>query len=442
MSGFHYRRGVLHAEDMRLDKLAEAVGTPAYVYSYQALAARYRAFAAAFAGLDATVCYSVKANSNQAIIATFARLGAGADVVSQGELLRALAAGVPPAKIVFAGVGKTADELAAGLKAGILQFNVESENELRLLAQVATRLKRRAPLALRINPDVDALTHEKIATGKHENKFGIEIPRARELAKLAASLPSLDLQGLAVHIGSQITTVEPFAAAFARMAELARELLAAGHRIRRFDMGGGLGVVYDSETPPDLSSYAAAVRAAVDGLPVHVVLEPGRYLVAEAGILLSRVIYMKEGAEKRFAIIDAAMTDLIRPALYEAHQPVIPVAEPRAGANLATIDVVGPVCESGDVIAVDRALPPLADGDLVAIGMAGAYGAVMSSTYNTRPLAPEILVDGARHTVIRRRQAYKDLIAMDHLPAGWRKARPRPVRRRVLRKRKKPRRQR
>ncbi len=425
MSEFRYRRGVLHAEDLRLDRLADAVGTPAYVYSHRALATRYREFAAAFAGLDATVCYSVKANSNQAIIATFARLGAGADVVSHGELLRALAAGVPPHKIVFAGVGKTEAELAAGLKAGILQFNVESENELRLLAQLAGRMKRRAPVALRINPDVDALTHEKIATGKHENKFGIEIPRARELAKLAASLPSLDLAGLAVHIGSQITTVEPFAAAFARMAELARELLAAGHRIRRFDMGGGLGVVYDSETPPELASYAAAVRAAVDGLPVHVVLEPGRYLVAEAGILLSRVIYMKEGAEKRFAIIDAAMTDLIRPALYEAHQPVIPVAEPRAGANLATIDVVGPVCESGDIIAVDRALPPLADGDLVAIGMAGAYGAVMSSTYNTRPLAPEILVDGARHTVIRRRQSYNDLIAMDHLPAGWAKTRPR-----------------
>lgn len=440
MSEFHYRRGVLYAEEVRLDKLAEAVGTPAYVYSHRALATRYRAFAAAFAGLDATVCYSVKANSNQAIIATFARLGAGADVVSQGELLRALAAGVPPEKIVFAGVGKTADELAAGLKAGILQFNVESENELRLLAQVAGRMKRRAPVALRINPDVDALTHEKIATGKHENKFGIEIPRARALAKLAADLPGLDLQGLAVHIGSQITAVEPFAAAFGRMAELARELLAAGHRIRRFDMGGGLGVVYDGETPPDLTSYAAAVRAAVDGLPVHVVLEPGRYLVAEAGILLSRVIYMKEGAEKRFAIIDAAMTDLIRPALYEAHQPVTPVAEPRAGANLATVDVVGPVCESGDVIAVDRALPPLADGDLVAIGMAGAYGAVMSSTYNTRPLAPEILVDGTRHTVIRPRQAYKDLIAMDHLPAGWSKARKRAVRRPIRRKRKKIRR--
>jgi len=418
MSEFHYRRGVLHAEELRLDKLADAVGTPAYVYSHRALAARYRAFAAAFAGLDATVCYSVKANSNQAIIATFARLGAGADVVSQGELLRALAAGVPPRKIVFAGVGKTAEELAAGLKAGILQFNVESENELRLLAQVAGRMKRRAPVALRINPDVDALTHEKIATGKHENKFGIEIPRARELAKLAASLPSLDLAGLAVHIGSQITTVEPFAAAFARMAELARELLASGHRIRRFDMGGGLGVVYDSETPPDLASYAAAVRAAVDGLPVHVVLEPGRYLVAEAGILLSRVIYMKEGAEKRFAIIDAAMTDLIRPALYEAHQPVIPVAQPRAGANLATIDVVGPVCESGDFMARDRTLKEPTAGDLLAVMSAGAYGAVQAGTYNTRPLVPEVLVNGAEWALVRPRMEVADLIALDRV-APW-----------------------
>lgn len=425
MSPFQYRRGVLHAESVRLDRLADTVGTPAYVYSHQALVARYRAFAGAFAGLDATVCYSVKANSNQAIIATFARLGAGADVVSQGELFRALAAGVPADKIVFAGVGKTAEELEAGLKAGIMQFNVESENELRLLSQVAARKKRRAPVALRINPDVDALTHEKISTGKHENKFGIEIPRARELARLAATLPGIELQGLAVHIGSQITTVEPFAAAFARMAELARELITAGHPIRRFDMGGGLGVVYNNESPLDLAAYAGAVRAAVDGLPVHVVLEPGRYLVADAGILLSRVIYMKEGADKRFAIVDAAMTELIRPALYEAHHPVTPVAEPRRGANLAAIDVVGPVCESGDVIAIDRPLPPLADGDLIAIGVAGAYGAVMSSTYNTRPLAPEILVDGRRHFVIRPRQQYKDLIDLDHLPPGWARQRPR-----------------
>jgi len=441
MTAFQYRRGVLHAEDVRLDRLAAAVGTPAYVYSRQALTERYRAFAGAFAGLDATVCYSVKANSNQAVIATFARLGAGADVVSQGELLRALAAGVPPGKIVFAGIGKTAEELEAGLKAGILQFNVESENELRLLDQLARKRKRTAPVALRINPDVDAMTHAKIATGMHENKFGIEIPRARDLARLAATLPGIDLQGLAVHIGSQLTTVAPFATAFARMASLARELIAAGHRIRRFDMGGGLGVVYENESPPDLQSYARAVRDAVDGLNVHIVLEPGRYLVAEAGLLLSRVIYMKEGAEKRFAIVDAAMTEIIRPALYDAHHPVRPVAEPRAGANLATVDVVGPVCESGDIIATGRPLPPLADGDLIAVEVAGAYGAVMSSTYNTRPLAPEILVDGARHFVVRPRQSYKDLIALDHLPPALRpRMRPRaprakpPARRRAANK--------
>ena len=446
MNPFQYRSGVLHAEGVRLDRLAAETGTPAYVYSRAALTARYREFAAAFADIDATICYSVKANSNQAVIATFARLGSGADVVSEGELLRALKAGVPPKKIVFAGVGKTAQELDAGLKAGILQFNVESENELRLLNSVAERRRKKAPVALRINPDVDALTHEKIATGKHENKFGIEIPRARELARLAATLPSLELQGLAVHIGSQITTVEPFAAGFARMAALARELRAAGHPIRRFDMGGGLGVVYDQETPPDLKSYAQAVRDAVDGLDAHVVLEPGRYLVAEAGLLLSRVIYMKEGAERRFAIVDAAMTDLIRPALYDAHQPIKPVAEPRSGANLATVDVVGPVCESGDVLAVGRALPPLADGDLIAIGMAGAYGAVMSSTYNTRPLAPEILVDGQRSFVIRPRQSYNDLIGQDHLPPALKPAaagRRRPTRpagarrRRVTKKNKK-----
>jgi diaminopimelate decarboxylase len=423
MSAFQYRRGVLHAEGVSLARLAREVGTPTYVYSRQALTERYRAFSGAFAGLDATVCYSVKANSNLAVIATFARLGSGADVVSKGELLRALAAGVPPQKIVFAGVGKTEDELEAGLDAGILQFNVESENELRLLARVGARRKRPAPVALRINPDVDALTHEKISTGKHENKFGIEIPRARELARLALTLPGVELQGLAVHIGSQITTTEPFALAFKRMADLARELIADGHAISRFDMGGGLGVVYDQETPPDLKSYAKAVRDAVDGLPVHVVLEPGRYLVAEAGILLSRVVYMKEGAEKRFAIVDAAMTDLIRPALYDAYHPVVPVAAPRAGANLATMDVVGPVCESGDVVAADRALPPLADGDLISIGVAGAYGAVMSSTYNTRPLAAEVLVNGRRADIIRPRQDYKDLIGVDRIPADLAPAR-------------------
>jgi diaminopimelate decarboxylase len=428
MTAFDYRRGVLHAEGVSLDRLADEVGTPAYVYSRQALVERYRTFKAAFAGLDATVCYSVKANSNQAVIATFARLGAGADVVSQGEMFRALAAGVPANRIVFAGVGKTGDEMAAGLKAGILQFNVESENELRLLSAVAARRKTRAPVALRINPDVDALTHAKISTGKHENKFGIEIPRARELARLAATLPGIDLQGLAVHIGSQLTTIQPFAEAFARMADLARELLAAGHRIRRFDMGGGLGVVYDNESPPDLAGYARAVRKAVDGLPVHVVLEPGRYLVAEAGILLSRVIYMKEGSAKRFAIVDAAMNDLIRPALYDAYQPVRPVTAPRPGANLATIDVVGPVCESGDVIAVERALPPLNDGDLIAVGVTGAYGAVMSSTYNTRPFAAEVMIDGARFAVVRPRQDYDVLIGQDRLPPWLARSKKRAAR--------------
>ncbi len=423
MNAFEYRRGVLHAEGVSLETLADKVGTPAYVYSRAALVERYRAFKNAFAGVNATICYSVKANSNQAVIATFAKLGAGADVVSQGEMFRALAAGVPPERIVFAGVGKTAEEMQAGLREGILQFNVESENELRLLSSVAAKRKQRAPVALRVNPDVDALTHAKIATGKYENKFGIEIPRARELAKLAATLPGIDLQGLAVHIGSQITTIEPFAAAFGRLAKLARELRASGHDIRRLDMGGGLGIVYDNETPPDLASYAQAVKTAIDGLPVHVVLEPGRYLVAEAGILLSRVIYMKEGADKRFAIIDAAMNDLIRPALYDAHQPIRPVAEPRAGANLATIDVVGPVCESGDVLAAERDLPPLNDGDLIVIGAAGAYGAVMSSTYNTRPLASEVLVDGARFAIVRPRQQYRALIGQDRLPP-WLARRP------------------
>ena len=438
MSGFEYRQGVLHAEGVPLGRIAEKVGTPTYVYSRRTLAERYRAFAAAFAGLDALICYSVKANSNQAVIATLARLGAGADVVSQGEMFRALAAGVPARRIVFAGIGKTEEELAAGLAAGILQFNVESENELRLLSAVAARRKIKAPVALRINPDVDALTHAKIATGKHENQFGIEIPRARELARLAATLPGIDLRGLAVHIGSQLTQVEPFAIAFTRMADLARALIAAGHRIRHLDMGGGLGVVYDREAPPDLALYAAAVRRAVDGLNVRVLLEPGRYLVAEAGVLLSRVIYVKEGAEKRFAIVDAAMNDLLRPALYDAHHPIRPVIAPRAGANLAALDVVGPVCESGDVIAADRALPPLADGDLIVIDVAGAYGAVMSSTYNTRPLAAEVLVDGQRFAVVRPRQKYRALIGLDRLP-DWAGAAPKgrankPKKRRIKKK--------
>jgi diaminopimelate decarboxylase len=416
MSAFHYRNGILHAEDLPLPELARQYGTPAWIYSVATLTQRYRAFEAAFKGLNATICYALKANTNQAVIATFASLGAGADIVSGGELKRALAAGVPASKIVFAGVGKTAPEMEAALDAGIMQFNVESENELRMLSRVAASRGKTAPVVLRVNPDVDAKTHAKITTGKSENKFGIELVHAPDVATLAATLPGIELIGLSTHIGSQLTSVDPFGAAFARLSALAREMRARGHKIRRLDFGGGIGVPYNGEAPPDLEHYASAVRAAVAGLDVDIVLEPGRALVAEAGILLTRVIYLKTGTSKRFAIIDAAMNDLLRPALYDAYHPIRPVQEPTPGAGLVTVDVVGPVCESGDRLAQDRALPPLADGDLIAIFMAGAYGAVMSSTYNSRPFAPEIMVNGRQSAVVRPRQSIEELIGADALP--------------------------
>jgi len=421
---FRYRHGILHAEGVALPRIADQVGTPCWIYSAAALEARYRAFTAAFAGLDALVCYSLKANSNQGVIATLGQLGSGVDVVSAGEMQRALAAGIPASKIVFAGIGKTADEMGQALDAGILQFNVESEPELRLLSQVATKRKKTAPISLRVNPDVDARTHAKIATGKKENKFGIDIAQAAGVARLAKTLPGIALQGLAVHIGSQVTDVYPYHAAFARLGELARDLNADGHRITRLDFGGGLGVVYDrssnSGTPPALASYADAVRGALAKLPgggkgTEIVLAPGRWLVAEAGILLTRVIYMKGGVAKRFAIVDAAMNDLIRPTLYDAFHPMRPVIEPRT-SRTETVDVVGPVCETGDFLALNRPLPPLQDGDLLAIEVAGAYGAVMSSSYNARPLAPELLVRGETWAVIRPRQTVESLIALDRLP--------------------------
>ncbi len=451
-TAFRYCHGVLHVEGVPLDRLADKVGTPCWVYSSAALEARYRAFAAAFGGLDALVCYSLKANSNQAVIATLGRLGAGVDVVSAGEMRRALAAGVPASKIVFAGIGKTAEEMAQALDAGILQFNVESEPELRLLSQVATKRRKKAPVSLRVNPDVVARTHAKIATGKTENKCGIDIAPAPAVAKLAATLPGIALQGLAVHIGSQVTDVDPYHAAFARVGELARELNGSGHRLTRLDFGGGLGVVYDpasnSGAPPALGSYADAVRGALSRLPdggrgIEIVLAPGRWLVAEAGILLTRVVYMKGGIAKRFAIVDAAMNDLIRPTLYEAFHPMRPVSEPQSQA-MEVVDVVGPVCETGDFLALGRPLPPLRDGDLLAIEVAGAYGTVMSSTYNTRPLAPELLVRGETWAVIRPRQTVESLIGLDRLPPWIQpkrpKARNRPSTKRVSQQRSKKRR--
>ena len=418
MPPFAYRGGVLHAEDVALDRLAAEHGTPAYVYSSAALETRFREWETAFAGTGALICYALKANSNQAVIATFARLGAGADIVSAGELARALAAGVPRERIVFAGVGKTAAEMKAGLEAGLLQFNVESEPELRELSAVAAAMGRRAPVALRVNPDVDANTHAKITTGKAENKFGIDIAQAPAVARLATTLPGIALEALSVHIGSQLTGIAPFRAAFARLGALARELRGAGIALRRLDFGGGLGVVYRDETPPDLGAYAAAVRDAVAGLDVAIVLEPGRNLVADAGILLTRVVRVKNGTAKRFVIVDAAMNDLIRPTLYEAWMPIRLVREGQAGAALTRADVVGPICETGDYLARDRDLPPLAEGDLLAIGGAGAYGAVMASNYNSRPLVSEMLVRGAEVAVVRPRQSLDSLLAADRL-APW-----------------------
>ena len=416
---FTYRDGELHAEDVPLAAIAERHGTPTYVYSTAVLRARYRAYVDAFADLAPVVCYALKANSNQAVIATFAREGAGADIVSLGEMKRALAAGIPASRIVFAGVGKTADEMRAALAAGIMQFNVESEPELRMLSGVAESMGAKAPVALRVNPDVDAGTHAKITTGKAENKFGIEMAQAPGVAALARSLPGISLEALSVHIGSQLTAMAPFRAAFARLGDLARRLNATGPGLRRLDFGGGVGVVYRDETPPDLAAYAAAVREAVAGLDVGIVLEPGRSLVAEAGVLLARVIRVKEGTAKRFAIVDAAMNDLIRPTLYEAWMPIMPVRAPREGANLSPMDVVGPICETGDYLAKDRDMPPLADGDLVVVGAAGAYGSAMGSTYNSRPLAAEVLVSGSRTALVRPREDIEAIIARESL-APWR----------------------
>lgn len=415
--GFHRKNGALHCDGVPLARIARDFGTPAWVYSQSILESRWRMFGNAVADLKPTICYALKANSNQAVIATFAALGAGADIVSAGELARALAAGVPASRIVFAGVGKSEAEMAMALEAGILQFNVESAPELARLSAVAQAMNTTASVAIRVNPDVDAKTHRKITTGKSENKFGVELAQARDLAIAARKLKGVRIEALSTHIGSQITDVTPYRAAFRRVADLAKALRADGVALRRLDFGGGLGVVYRDETPPDLKAYAAAVRAAMKGTGFGLVLEPGRWLVADAGLLLARVEYVKQGTAKRYAILDAAMNDLIRPTLYEAWMPIEPVAKPRAGKKLP-YDVVGPVCESGDFFAHDRAMPPLAEGDLVAVRQAGAYGAVMSSTYNARPLAPELLVKGTKIAEIRGRQSVEALIALDSL-APW-----------------------
>jgi diaminopimelate decarboxylase len=420
MHHFAYRAGVMHAEGVNLADLAEAVGTPFYCYSTATLERHYRVFAKAFADVPSLVCYAMKANSNQAVIATLARLGAGADVVSGGELKRALAAGVPPEKIMFSGIGKTADELAAAVDAGILCINVESEPELDLLAQIAASKGRTTCVSVRVNPDVDARTHRKIATGRSENKFGIPISRAREVYARAGKLKGMRVAGVDMHIGSQITELQPFDDAFALLSDFVRTLRADGHQIEHVDLGGGLGIPYreDNEPPPDPAAYAAVVKRATRDLNCKLIFEPGRMIVGNAGILVTRVLYVKRGEAKHFVIVDAAMNDLIRPTLYEAHHEIRPVREASPGAPRIVADVAGPICETGDYFALDRELVQPAAGDLLAIMTAGAYGAVQAGTYNTRALVPEVLVKEAEWALVRPRLDVDSLIALDRMP-GW-----------------------
>ena len=416
MNGFAYRDGALHVEDVAVTDLADNVGTPFYCYSAARLRHSYTEFAGAFAGLEIQVCYAVKANSNQAVITLFATLGAGADVVSEGEMRRALAAGVPAEKMVFSGVGKTRAELSMALRANCGQFNVESEAELQALSDIAAGFGKTATIVLRVNPDVDADTHHKISTGRAGDKFGIELDRIRDVYAWAGSLPGITPAGLAVHIGSQLTRLDPFRDAFERIAALVRDLRVDGQSVDRVDLGGGLGIVYNDEIPPVPTDYAEIVRDVFGDLGVALTFEPGRRLTGEAGILVTRVIYIKESGGRRFAVVDAAMNDLIRPTLYDAWHDIDPVAEPAGDALRAPVDIVGPVCETGDVLAIQRDMPALAPGDLLAVRAAGAYGAVMSSSYNSRLLVPETMVDGAQYAVIRPRPDYDTLIAQDVVP--------------------------
>jgi len=420
MNHFDYRNGVLHAEAVSLSDLAKTVGTPFYCYSTATLERHFRVFTEAFAGEKVMVCYALKANSNQSVLRTLAKLGAGADVVSGGELKRALAAGIPASKILFSGVGKTEAELRAALAADIHCINVESEPELDLLSRLAVETGRTARISVRVNPDVDAGTHAKISTGKSENKFGIPLAQARAVYARAAKLPGIAVTGTDVHIGSQITDLSKMETAFRILTEFVHELRSDGHTISHVDFGGGLGIPYyhDREAPPAPDAYAAMVRRITHNLGCTLMFEPGRMIVGNAGILVARVIYVKHGDAKNFVIIDAAMNDLIRPTLYEAHHDILPVVQPAPGTHMMLADVVGPVCETGDYLALDRKLPEPKAGDLLAIMTAGAYGAVQASTYNTRPLVPEVLVKDDQYAVVRPRIEVEELIALDK-PAPW-----------------------
>lgn len=418
MNHFHYLDGVLHAENVPVPQIAAKVGTPFYCYSTATLERHFRVFSDGLKGLDALVCYAMKANSNQAVIRTLAKLGAGADVVSEGELRRALAAGIPPSKIVFSGVGKTAGEMDFALAAAIHCFNVESRPELELLSARAVAAGKTAPVSIRINPDVDARTHKKISTGKKENKFGIPYDEARQAYARAAELPGLKPVGIDMHIGSQIVDLEPFDEAIKLLADLALALKADGHDIRHIDLGGGLGIPYrqDNEPPPLPQAYGEIVRRHCGHLGMKVLVEPGRLIVGNAGILVTSVIYVKGGDHKNFVIVDAAMNDLIRPTLYDAYHHIQPVVEADINAPRITADIVGPVCETGDYLALDREMPLPEPGDLLSVGTAGAYGAVQAGTYNSRLLVPEVLVNGDRFHVIRPRRTFEELIGLDSVP--------------------------
>lgn len=418
MDHFNYSGGVLCAEDVPLTRIAQQVGTPVYVYSTATLTRHFKLFQEALAWTPHLVCYAVKANSNIAVLKLLADLGAGMDVVSGGEYARAKAAGVPGDRIVFSGVGKTAAEMRQALEGGIRQFNVESEPELLLLSDVAASMGLRAPIALRVNPDVDAQTHEKISTGKSDNKFGIPISRARDVYQTAASLPGIKVTGVDMHIGSQLTDLQPYRLAYSKMADLTRALRADGHDIQRLDMGGGLGIPYrrDNQAPPLPIEYGQVIRDTVGDLGCEIEIEPGRNIAGNAGILLSSVIYLKQGEGRDFLILDAAMNDLLRPAMYDAHHDIVPVQEFTPDATMSPVDVVGPVCETGDLFAKQVSLNQLKADDLVAFRSAGAYGAVMASEYNTRPLVPEVLVSGDQFAVIRERPSIDEIIARDVIP--------------------------
>ncbi|MFK5996784.1 MAG: diaminopimelate decarboxylase [Rhodobacterales bacterium] len=418
MDHFIYKNGVLHAEGVSVAEIAANVGTPFYVYSQATLERHFQVFDAALAGMDHLICFAVKANSNVAVLKVLGDLGAGMDVVSGGEYLRAKAAGVPGERIVFSGIGKTRDEMRLVLQGGIRQFNVESEPELAVLNAVATELGLKAPIAFRVNPDVDAKTHAKIATGKSENKFGIPIAQARRVYAAAAAMDGIDVVGVDVHIGSQLTDLEPFRAAFLKVRDLTQNLREDGHNIRRLDLGGGLGIPYahSNESPPLPMDYGAVIRETVGDLGVEIEIEPGRLVAGNAGIMVTSVIFNKAGAGRDFLIVDAAMNDLIRPAMYDAHHDIIPVQESAVALEKSPVDIVGPVCETGDTFAKARDMPPVPDGGLVAFRSAGAYGAVMASEYNTRPLIPEVLVKADQYAVIRERPSFDDMINRDKVP--------------------------